>query len=345
MLGLAAVLTPAVVRVHHATENYYTVPGLDPGFFWSLSLCVRSADLVVAVSSGVASSLREHEPGIGSALVEVTNGCDFAQAAAAPEPDPFVAGLAARRRRVAVFAGNLNGRVDVELVARIARAEPESLVLLIGPFGGLNATERARWQQVLTEPNVHHEEAMDPARLPAVYRAADVGIVPYLPLPNIVNDGFPLKVLEMAATGLPVVSTMMRPIDGLHPAIRVVSDRDAFLAALPETGRRALGAAAGESLVELARANDYDLKFAEVVAHLRRRPLSRVPSTRYDLATDGEPGAADSPLLAPVEFDAYPLPTRLALLAAGRAHDAIVPRIPPTARKHVKSLAKRVLRP
>jgi glycosyltransferase involved in cell wall biosynthesis len=345
MLGLAASLTPAVARVHHATENHYRMTGLEEGFFWSLALCLRSADLVVAVSSGVASSLRDHNPGLGDALIEVTNGCDFAEASATSAPDPQIAALATGWRRVIAYAGNLNGRLDVGLVERVARAERDALVLLVGPFGGLNATERAHWQRVLAEPNVHHAESMSPDRLPAVYRAADVGIVPYLPLPYIVEDGFPLKVLEMAATGLPVVSTLMRPIVGLHPAIRVVADGNEFMAALEETGRSALGAEAGRSLVDLAREHDYDAKFAAVLGHLHERSLPGEPVTRYDVASTIDPVHAALPLLAPVGLDEHPIATRVALRAVSRAHDAVVPRIPPAARARMKDLAKRAQRP
>ena len=318
MLALPAALTPAVARVHHATENYYRFPGLDDEFYWSLALCARSADLVVSVSSGVTSSLREHLPELGDALVEITNGCDFAQALAAPDPDPEIAALAARWDRAIVYAGNLNGRVDFELIVRIARAEPRSLVLLVGPVRGLNATERGLWAQLLEEPNVHHEEGMSADRLPAVYRAADVGIVPYLPLRELVDDGFPLKVLEMAATGLPMVSTMMRPIVDLHSGIRVVSDRDEFLAVLPATGRHRLGAEVCSSLVELASAHDYDKKFGDLIGHLRGRHLPEHPSTRYDVASRIDPQRTSAPLLAPDDFDAYPLATRVALRAAAR---------------------------
>jgi glycosyltransferase involved in cell wall biosynthesis len=344
MLALPAALVPAVARVHHATENYYRFPGLNDEFYWSLALCARSADLVVSVSSGVTSSLREHLPELGDALVEITNGCDFAQALAAPDPDPEAAALAARWERMLVYAGNLNGRLDFELIVRIARAEPRSLVLLVGPVRGLNATERGRWSQLLEEPNVHHEEAMSADRLPAVYRAADVGIVPYLPLRELVDDGFPLKVLEMAATGLPMVSTMMRPIVDLHSGIRVVADREEFLAALPATGRNRLGAELSASLVELASAHDYDKKFGELVGHLRGRRLPDHPSTRYDVASRIDPQRTSAPLLVPDDFDSYPLATRVALRAAARTHDAIAPRLPPSARKRIKSLAKRALR-
>jgi hypothetical protein len=191
---------------------------------------------------------------------------------------------------------------------------------------------------------VLHSEGISPDRLPAVYRAADVGIVPYLPLTELVDDGFPLKVLEMAATGLPMVSTLMRPIVGLHPAIRVVPDRDGFLAALPETGRTELGTEASDSLIELARAHDYDAKFAEVVRNLRTRSLPTTVATRYDCATALDAECPAWPLLAPDDLDSYPLATRIALRAASRAHDAVVPRLPVAARTRLRGVAKRVRR-
>src|SRR5205085_8593386 len=117
--------------------------------------------------------------------------------------------------RVAIYAGNINARLDFVLLERCVVAHPRMLHVLVGPVSGLEASDAAKWEALLVKPNVRHLEEQDPKDLPGLYGAADVGVVPYKQTRLLVENGFPLKVLEMCATGLPVVSTFMKPIVGL----------------------------------------------------------------------------------------------------------------------------------
>ena len=95
--------------------------------------------------------------------------------------------------------------------------------------------------------------------------------------------GFPLKTLEMAATGLPVVSTLMEPIVGLASAIEVAEGADRFLAAFSSVSRSALTEEQRLELLDVAAANDYDRKFEEVAAIVADSlPADRRVSTRLD---------------------------------------------------------------
>src|SRR4030095_930784 len=116
--------------------------------------------------------------------------------------------------------------------------------------------------------NVRHLGERDPQDLPGLYVAADVGIVPYKQTRLLVENGFPLKVLEMCATGLPVVSTFMKPIVGLTEGVAVARDHDDFVEELSVTSRAGLTDAQKEAMSRTCRRHDYDRKFETVLSLL-----------------------------------------------------------------------------
>lgn len=262
---------PAVARVYHATENHFAMEGLEDTFLEDVRRAVRLSDLTIAVSSGVGKGIAAEVPAAKVAVV--TNGCDFAMYAGAA-PDGELAATAARWSRVAVYAGNVNSRLDYDLLVRAARRHADDLFAFFGPVVGLRNEDAPSWQALLALPNVKHFGPVEPDRLPQLYAAADVGLLPYKRTPLLVENAFPLKALEMAATGLPVVSSRLDPLTGLARGIVVAAGDDEFLAAL-ELSRDTLPAGEREELVELARRNDYDRKFRtalELVAGVAHEP-------------------------------------------------------------------------
>lgn len=256
----AYALLPAVARVYHATENHFQMDGLDDGFREELRKTIRLSDVSIAVSGGVAQTIAAEVP--GAKVAEVTNGCDFAMYSAS-EPDPGLVATAGGRRTV-VYAGNVNSRLDFRLLATAAGAYPADLFAFFGPVRGLGREDSRIWKELLRMSNVRHFGAVEPGRLPGIYAAADVGLLPYKATPSLVENGFPLKALEMAATGLPVVSTLLKPLRGLAGGIAVTSGDAEFVARIAMS-RAALLAKDWTELVELARRNDYDVKFEAVV--------------------------------------------------------------------------------
>jgi hypothetical protein len=215
--------------------------------------------------------------------VLVTNGCDTKQYRST---GPGTAWIAAERHafaRVAVFAGNINGRLDFELVEEAAAPNDATLLVFAGPVDDLVTEDLERWQHILSLKNVRHVGSMTPPELAALYRSSDLGFIPYKRERFIVRNGFPLKTLEMAATGLPVVSTLMEPIVGLASAIEVAEDAERFLESFSSVSRATLTEEEQLELLEVAEANDYDRKFEQIVAYLvGSLPADRTIRTRLD---------------------------------------------------------------
>jgi glycosyltransferase involved in cell wall biosynthesis len=283
LVGLYAAL-PAVGRVFHASENYFDFPNPPRFFIQCQRSAVQISDLTVAVSGGVATALRDNVP--GARIEIVTNGCDYTEYSSY-RADEQLRTVGEKWERVAIYAGNINARIDFVLLQRCVAANPRVLHVLVGPVAGLDAADAARWGGLLVEPNVKHLGEQDPKDLPGLYGAADVGIVPYKQTRMLVENGFPLKVLEMCATGLPVVSTFMKPIVGLTEGLVVARDHDDFLATLSATSRAGLTDAQKEAMSQTCRRHDYDRKFETVLSLLMGigGPTPPPATTKLDVVT------------------------------------------------------------
>jgi glycosyltransferase involved in cell wall biosynthesis len=293
LVGLYAAL-PAVGRVYHATENYFDFEHLSDFYYREVEASVLISDVVISVSSGVADGIRSRVP--GAALAVVTNGCDTAQYEPTGIRSTRIEAERKRFARVASFAGTINERLDFDLIERAAEMNSGTLLVLAGPVSPLIERDEEAWQRVVSLDNVLHLERMGAAELAALYRSSDLGFIPYRRERLLVQSGFPLKTLEMAATGLPVVSSHMKPIVGLASAIAVAEDDEQFLDSFASLSRASLRDEERLELLDIAAANDYDRKFEEVAASVAGSlPVDDRVHTRLDdllLQLGHEPWAA-----------------------------------------------------
>ena len=166
---------PAVARVMHATENHFEYSDLPKRFQEQLRTCLELSDLAVAVSSGVSRGVAANVP--QAKVATVSNGCEY-QADAAGTPDPELNALRQGYRKLAIYAGNINLRIDFGLLLSCAESYPDTLFVLVGPVKGsagpnpLAPCDQVMWECLLQTPNVRHLDAVDPDRLPHLYAAA-----------------------------------------------------------------------------------------------------------------------------------------------------------------------------
>jgi glycosyltransferase involved in cell wall biosynthesis len=270
LVGLYCAL-PAIARVVHSTENYFEFSRVPEGWLDQVKLSLQFSDLALAVSSGVARGIVAHVP--EAKVSVVSNGCDY-RAYAAGKPDRELMALRQGYRKFAIYAGNINLRIDFDLLLSCAEGFPDTLFVLAGPVTSsagsdvLEAADQAVWERILQLSNCRHLGTVDPDRLPDLYAAADIGIIPYKALRMIRESGFALKALEMLASGLPVVSTLMRPLVDLTEGLVVVDNASDFRERVGTLCRGALSQQAQAHMAALCRANDYDNKFRQVLGSL-----------------------------------------------------------------------------
>jgi glycosyltransferase involved in cell wall biosynthesis len=269
-------ILPAVARVFHGTENYFDFSGGSEDWLNLNRVSIEAADMVICCSSGVARGFALHTR--RDDVVVIPNGCDYVKYSRPVTPaGEWPARLAESSnagRRLAVFAGNINCRMDFELMLGLAQRYPTSDFVYAGPIDSDNllVSQRTAWNRLLSFPNVRTLGPLPPEDLPMLYRTCDVGIIPYrTDMAMVVENGFPLKALEMAAAGLPVVSTLMKPLLEVPEAITVTTSAEGFYAAFERTSRHSRTREAAEAADRVCRAYDYDRLFERMLAELAPR--------------------------------------------------------------------------
>jgi glycosyltransferase involved in cell wall biosynthesis len=260
MIGAYAAL-PNAGRVQHATENYFGFPNVPPFLRVAMEMSLSVSDHIIAVSQGVGAAVRRYAP--TARISVINNGCDYPFYRGG-QPDPEIAALHRSWAQIAVFAGNVNERLDFSLIDAVCLARPETAFLFVGPVGPMAGEKEAGWRRVLSHPNSFYLGAVEPDRLPSIYTAADLGIIPY-ENSALMRDSFPLKALEMAAAGLPVVANDLPELAGLARALRPTKDRTEFVDAVASMSRRRITALQAAELDNLAKSHDYDTKFVSML--------------------------------------------------------------------------------
>lgn len=189
-------------RIYYATDDF--VAGSDL-IMMSKRYLVRSraknfanADLVLAVSAPLARIL-DHARGIVKVF---ENGCNPAHYADVGSTS--VADDVALSRPIAGVIGQLNDRIDAELLESVA--DTGASLLLVGPRCATGAELNRRLDDLLDRDNVQWVGGQSYDRLPQYMAAIDVGLTPYLES-DFNTASFPLKTLEYISAGRPVVST------------------------------------------------------------------------------------------------------------------------------------------
>lgn len=150
-----------------------------------------------------------------------SNAGDFARFSPAADPQLAASEVAALRRPVLGFVGNIvPTKLDLDLLERLAAGHPEWTLVLVGP----SAPELAsRIIALASRANVHWFGERPYDELPRYVAAFDVGLVPYV-ANDYTKSCFPLKVFEYLAAGKPVVATGVPAVSGMEPDVVLVED-------------------------------------------------------------------------------------------------------------------------
>jgi glycosyltransferase involved in cell wall biosynthesis len=173
------------------------------------------------------------------------------------------------------YVGNLSDRVDWSLVHAVATRLSEVRFLFAGSLGDSGTTpDRPDWTQrradALALPNVQHLGRIPQDAVTDVYWSCAANWIPYDPNHPFNVASCPTKVMDMIASGRPVVSTPV-PECTLYPDWIDVADTPAGVA---EALRRALNGPRGSEPAEqvhFARQQTWEMR-AHELQNLLHRP-------------------------------------------------------------------------
>jgi teichuronic acid biosynthesis glycosyltransferase TuaH len=126
------------------------------------------------------------------------------------------------------YTGTIHGdRVDVSLVAAVAKAYPSATIAMVGP-NLLNQTEQRELNRYSNVVFTGSQRYID---LPDVMRAFDVCMVPHLVTP-FTESLNPIKLWEYLAAGKPVVSTNVAGFRDYPDLVSIADKSDDFVSLL-----------------------------------------------------------------------------------------------------------------
>jgi glycosyltransferase involved in cell wall biosynthesis len=257
---LVDTLEPSAI-VYHCVDDIAAQKGVAAAPFREAEAHFAArADLVLASAPALAERMRT----LNERVFYAPNVADtdrFATALEVGPTDPAIAALPGPR---IVFTGAVVAtKLDLELLAGVARARPDWSIALVGPVGaGDPRTDISALERL---PNVHLLGARPYVALPEVLRGADVALVPYA-INDLTRSVFPMKVYEYLAAGLPVVTTALPALAEITGVV-VAADAPATVAAV----ERALaedGPAARRARSAAVRENSWDARLEEIGSHL-----------------------------------------------------------------------------
>lgn len=174
---------------------------------------LEAADLALANCAPVQAGLRE----LREDIVLVPNGCDDGHARMRPAGTPPDTGA------VIGYVGNLEAKIDIPLLEKIAERFPRHRLVLVG---SAHANPAAR--ALSRYPNVEMPGVVPYDRLGDWLSRFDVGVIPHLDM-EMTRRMNPLKTHVYLAWGVPVVSTAVANVESDGELVRIAVSHEAFL--------------------------------------------------------------------------------------------------------------------
>ncbi len=194
--GLADLINPSL-RIYHSVDPLIIPYDMKHGIV-SEKLLIEQSDLVVCTSRQLYLEKKELNP----QTYFIPNAADIGHSRKAMLPElPLYPAVANLPKPVVGFIGNIERRMDFELLKQVVGKNPEKSFVFAGPV-----SQEFTPDWFFRTPNIHLIGKIPYNQLPAVLKGFDVALIPFKK-DEVSATIFPLKLFEYLGAGKAVVAT------------------------------------------------------------------------------------------------------------------------------------------
>ncbi|RZL95929.1 MAG: glycosyltransferase family 1 protein [Variovorax sp.] len=284
---LAAGLTPRGV-VYDCMDELAAFRHAPRQLLQRESALFKSADLVFTGGQSLYESKRDRHPRV-HCFPSSVDATHFAQAIDDGAEHELQSAIPGPRLG---YCGVIDERLDLGLIDRLAAANSEWQIVMVGPVAKIDPDSLPR------RDNIHWLGQQDYADLPALIAGWDVCLMPFA-LNDATRFISPTKTLEYLAAGRAVVSTPIRDVVTPYAGVVAIAETsEAFVAAcemaLSQTPQeRAQAQAQGAALVARTSWEDTAMRMAELIeAEDLAKQLTRRSAPEHDAVLEASRAAA-----------------------------------------------------
>jgi glycosyltransferase involved in cell wall biosynthesis len=167
--------------------------------------------------------------------------------------------IASAKKPVLGYFGVVDERMDYELLSKLADANPDWSIAMVGP--------KTKVDTLPQRPNLHWLGQRDYADLPAYCKGFDVCMMPFA-LNEATEFINPTKALEYMATGKPIVSTAVADVvTNFGAVVSIAQSHDEFISLCREAIAKANGSRIDTGLKQAAE-NTWDSIVIKLEKHI-----------------------------------------------------------------------------
>lgn len=252
--------------VYFAYDQYQLTAGWTQDLARRQARLVADADLIVAVTAGLAAALPEPGPGKAKVLPSAVDLDAYRAGASAPCP----ADLAAIPHPRISYVGRMTPKVDFDLVATVAERRPDWHWVMVGPVllegaaqPEAEALARTHWKRCKDLPNVHFLGTKHHSELPAYMSHVDVNTMCYRVEGGWWVTGSPLKLYEYLAVGKPIVGAPLSAVTEFGHVVALARGVDPWIAAIEHALTQG-GVGTSEERLACAAVNSWEHRLVEL---------------------------------------------------------------------------------